>query len=132
MADNDDEVIDLWRNQTAEGFRMTPEEIRMKLKALEAKVRTRTRIGALVCAFLIIAFSMWAVIEKDFLMRIGSAATIIAVAFLGFQVYRNRFRTTPTPAMATPSIDHLRSELQRQVDFHRGKRFWSRMLLLAP
>ena len=34
--------------------------------------------------------------------------------------------------MTQPSLDHLRNELQRQVDFHRGKRLWSRLLLLYP
>ena len=28
-------------------------------------------------------------------------------------------------------MEHLRTELARQRDFHRGARFWSRMLLLV-
>ena len=34
--------------------------------------------------------------------------------------------------MTQPSLDHLRNELQRPADFHRGKRLWSRLLLLYP
>ena len=132
MADNDDDVIGLWQQQTVEGFRMTTEDIQMKLQTLESKLRARTRVGYLVCAFLIVAFSTWVFVEHDLLMRIGAAATIIAVAFLGVQVHQNRFKRGDAPPAAVPSIEHLRNELQRQVDFHRGKRFWSRMLLLAP
>jgi hypothetical protein len=130
MADND--VLNLWQKQTSEGFRMTPEEIQMKLQALDAKVRRRTRDLYLVSAFLITAFSTWAIIEKDPLMRAGSAATIISIAFLGFQAHRNRSRAVEASPVAMTTIEHLRSELQRQVDFHRGRRLWSRLLLLAP
>jgi hypothetical protein len=131
MAD-DNHVIDLWQQQTSEGFRLTSEEIQMHLQSLESKVRARTRGGYLVCAFLIVAFSTWAFFEHDILMRIGAAAVVVAVAFLAFQVNRSRFGTVDPPQMALPSLEHLRNELQRQMDFHRGKRLWSRMLLLAP
>jgi hypothetical protein len=132
MADNDNDVIDLWQNQTSEGFRMTQQEIQMKLRAFDAKLRVRTRDAYLAYSFLIVAFSTWAVVENDLLMRLGNAAMIIALAFLGFQAHRNRFRAVQASAIATPTIEHLRSELQRQIDFHRGKRFWSRVLLLTP
>lgn len=132
MADNDSNVLDLWQKQTSDGFRMNPAEIKMKADALDTKLRARTRGGYLVSGFLIIAFTTWGVVEHDPLMRLGCAATVIAVAFLGIQVHRGKSRKPPASAMATPSIDHLRSELQRQVDFHRGKRLWSRLLTLGP
>ena len=132
MANDDSKVIDLWQRQTPEGFRLTSEEIQMTLQKLESKVRARTRAGYQVCAFLIVAFGTWAYFEHDTLMRFGSAATIVAVAFLGWQVHRNRVETGGAPQMTQPSLDHLRNELQRQADFHRGKRLWSRLLLLYP
>ena len=132
MADNDKAIVGLWQQQTAQGFRMTPEDLRMKLQALESKMRARTRGLYLVCAFLIIAFSTWAFLEHDLLMRIGAAANVIAIAFLGVQVHQNRFKRDDAPPAPLPSLEHLHNELQRQVDFHRGKRLWSRLLLLAP
>ena len=132
MADDNGDIVDLWQNQTAEGFRMSQKEIEMNAQALDSKVRARTRGAYTVSVFLIIAFSTWAVFEHDLLMRLGAAATVIAMAFLGAQAYRNRSKIVPASTMAAPSIEHLRSELQRQADYHRGKRFWSRMLLLAP
>lgn len=127
MASDNNHVIDLWQQQTSEGFRLTPEQIQSKLQDLEAKVRLRTRGGYQVCASLIVAFSAWAFLEHDLLMRIGFAASIVAIAFLAFQVGR-----ADAPQVALPSVEHLRNELQRQVDFHRGKRLWSRLLLLYP
>jgi hypothetical protein len=132
MADKDRDVVDLWQNQTSEGFRMTPEEMQMKVQDLEKKLRTRTLGGYMVCAFVILAFGTWAMIEHDPLMRLGALATIAAVAYLGYQLRQNRFRTNVPAAVATPSIEYLRSELARQRDFHRGKRFWTRMLFLVP
>lgn len=132
MADKDKAIVGLWQQQTAEGFRMTLEDLHMKLQTLESKMRARTRGGYLVCAFLIIAFSTWAFLEHDLLMRIGAAASVIAIAFLGVQVHQSRFKRDDAPPAPLPSLEHLRNELQRQVDFHRGKRLWSRLLLLAP
>jgi hypothetical protein len=130
MTDDDKPVIDLWQQQKPEGFRLTSEEIQMNLERLESKVRARTRAGYQVCAFLIIAFGTWAFVEHDLLMRLGAVAIIVAMAFLAFQV--RRFGRADKPQVALPSVDHLRNELQRQVDFHRGKRLWSRLLLLYP
>ena len=132
MADNDNDIVALWQQQTSEGFRMTSEDIQMKLQTLESKLRKQTRDGYLVCAFLIIAFSTWAFFEHDLLMRMGFVASVIAIAFLGVQVYQGRFKSAGAPPAALPSLEHLRNELQRRVDFHRGKRLWSRLLLLAP
>jgi hypothetical protein len=132
MADDDTHVTDLWQRQTAEGFRLTSEEIQMKLQTLESKLRARTRSAYLVSAFLIIGFSGIAFFERDLLMRLGCAATIVAVGFLTFQAHRSRFGAGDAPQMELPSLDSLRNELQRQRDFHRGKWFWSRFALLAP
>ena len=85
MTDEDNQVIDLWQQQTSEGFRLTSEEIQMNLRKLESKVRVRTRGGYQVCAFLIVAFGTWAFFEHDLLMRLGAAVNIVAIAFLAFR-----------------------------------------------
>jgi hypothetical protein len=132
MADDGNDIVALWQQQTSEGFRMSSEEIQMNLQTLESKLRAQTRGGYLVCAFLVIAFTAWAFVEHDPLMRIGAAATVVATAFLGVQVHQSRFKRADASSAALPSLEHLRNELQRRVDFHRGKRLWSRLLLLAP
>ena len=128
----DKDPIAAWQSQTVEGFRMTPKEITMKSEALEAKLRNRTRGGYLVCAFLIVMFSIWFAAEPDVLMRTGAALSFLAVVNLGVQVHRYRFRPLPGAELgAVPSAEHLRNELARQRDFHRGRGFWLRLLFLA-
>jgi hypothetical protein len=132
VSDHERDVLALWQDQAAEGFRMTPEEIQMNVQRLESRMHQRTRGGYLVAGFLIVAFAAWAVVDANPILRAGAAAVIIAVAYLGYQVHQNRFRQAPASAVAISSIDHLRAELERQRDFHRGRTFWSRMLLLGP
>ena len=132
MNDNERDVLALWQNQTAEGFRMTPEEIQMKVQELENRMRVATRNGFILFIFLIVGFSLWAIIDRDPITRAGAVAIVLSVVYIGFQVYRSRFRKAPASAVPTASIDHLRTELARQRDFHRGKRFWSRFLFIAP
>ena len=132
MTDNERDVLALWQNQTAEGFRMTPEEIQMKLQQLETKMRVARRNGFKVFVFLIVAFTLWAILDSDPITRAGAVATVLSVAFIAYQAHRSRFRKAPPSAEPTASIDHLRTELARQRDFHRGRLFWSRLLFIAP
>jgi hypothetical protein len=130
MADSDD-LLDLWQSQSSEGFRMSAKEIRVKAEQLDKALTARTRAAYQVCAFLIIAFSWWAVIDDSPLLRVGAALTVASVVYLGYQVHQNRFRRPAADAIASRSLEHLREELTRQRDFHRGRRFWSRLLFLA-
>ena len=132
MADNDKHVIDLWQQQTSEGFRLTAEQIQMSLQKLEARVRSRTRDIYLATAFTTVGFGVWAFVTHDLLTRIGAIMLIVAGNFLLLQVHRNRIRRSHDPQMAVPSLEHLRNELQRQMDFHRGKQLWSRLLVMFP
>jgi hypothetical protein len=132
VNDSERDVLALWQDQTAEGFRMTPEEIQRRAQALETRMRVATRNGYKVFAFLIVGFSLWAIFDSDPITRAGAVAIVLSVVYIGCQAYRSRFRKAPAPAVPAASIDHLRMELARQRDFHRGKRFWSRLLFIAP
>lgn len=130
---NNDErtVLALWQNQTGDGFRMTPEEIEMRLERLDAKMRARTRGGYLVAAFLTVWFAVMAYLESDPFLRVGAIAVVGSALYIAWQLRQSRFRRPVAVAVPTASIDHLRNELQRQRDFHLGRRFWSRMLFLS-
>jgi hypothetical protein len=132
MADKDGNVIGLWQGQSSEGFRMTPQEIQMKLQAHDRAMREQKRSGYLAGAFLLIAFSTWAILDNHLLLRLGIGAVVVAFAFIAVQVRRSRSRAGLASTMSTPSIVHLRRELQWQADNHRGKTFWSRWLVLVP
>ena len=125
-----DDVAALWRAQSSEGFRMSNEEIRNRIETMNRKMRRRTIGGYLLCATIIVSFAGWLFIGMNSLQLVGAVLTIIAVSYMAWQIRANRFRTPSIDVVDT--LEHLRRELARQRDFHRGTRFWSRMLLLVP
>jgi hypothetical protein len=128
-----DDVVAVWQTQGGDGFRMTTEVIHRRIETMDRKLRRRTIDGYLVCAALIAFFVWWMVVGMNLLQQIGAVLTIIGVSYLAWQIYQNRFRGAPAEdAGNTASLDHLRTELLRQRDFHWGSRFWWRMLLFVP
>jgi hypothetical protein len=125
-----DDVVALWQTQGSEGFRMSNEEIRNRIETMNRKMRRRTFDGYLVCAFLIVSMVAWMFVGMNALQLVGAVLTIIGVSYLAWQLRANRFRRPGDEAQNT--VEHLRAELARQRDFHRGERFWSRMLLFVP
>jgi hypothetical protein len=129
-AMENDDVAALWRAQSNEGFRMSSEEIRNRIETMNRKLRRRTIDGYLVCGALIVFFAGWMFVGMNSLQLVGAVLTIIAVSYMAWQIRANRFRTPSIDVVDT--LEHLRRELARQRDFHRGTRFWSRILLLVP
>jgi hypothetical protein len=129
-AMENDDVAALWRAQSNEGFRMSSEEIRNRIETMNRKLRRRTFDGYLVCGALIVFFAGWMFVGMNSLQLVGAVLTIIAVSYMAWQIRANRFRTPSIDVVDT--LENLRRELARQRDFHRGTRFWSRILLLVP
>ena len=128
-----DDVVTLWQAQGSEGFRMSTEDIRKRLETVNRKVRRRTNDGYLVCAVLIVFFTGWMFAGMGSLQKVGAVLMIIGISYLVWQLRQSRFRGAATGQSGdTASLDHLRTELARQRDFHRGPTFWSRMIALAP
>lgn len=134
MADErTDDVLGLWQNQTTEGFRTTPDELRKRMEQMEKQLRRRSRDGYLLCGFLVVFFMLWLNVSTDPVQRIGAAMTIAGVGYLAYQLRQNRWRETPPADIGnTASADFLRTELIRQRDFHRGRTFWVRILAFFP
>lgn len=128
-----DDVVTLWQAQGTEGFRMSTEEILARIEAVNRKVRKRTNDGYLVCAFLIVFFTGWMFTGMSSLMKVGAILTVIGVSYLAWQLRQARVHGAAIgDAGDTASLDHLRTELTRQRDFHRGATFWSRMIVFVP
>jgi len=128
-----DDVVTLWQAQGSDGFRMSTEDIRKRIETMNRKVRRRNFDGYLVCAVLIVFFTGWMFVGMGSLQKVGAVLTIFGLVYLVWQMRQNRFRGAATGQSGdTASLDHLRTELARQRDFHRGATFWSRMLALAP
>jgi hypothetical protein len=126
----DDDVIALWQAQSSGGFRMSSDDIRLRVALMNRKLRRRTIDGYLVCATLILFFGGWMIVGLNTLQMTGSVLTICGVSYLAWQIRANRFRALPIDASDT--VEHFRRELARQRDFHRGSRFWSRLLGFVP
>jgi hypothetical protein len=128
-----DDVVTLWQAQGTDGFRMSTEDIHRRIETMNRKVRRRTIDGYLACAILIVFFVGWMSVGMSSLQTLGAVLTIIGVGYLVWQIRQNRFRGAATgDAGNTASLDHLRTELARQRDFHRGATFWWRMLVFVP
>jgi len=125
-----DDVAALWRAQSSDGFRMSSEEIRNRIETMNRKMRRRAFDGYLVCATMIVFFAGWMFVGMNSLQLVGAVLTIIALSYMAWQIRASRFRTPSIDVVDT--LEHLRRELARQRDFHRGTRFWSRMALLVP
>jgi ABC-type uncharacterized transport system YnjBCD permease subunit len=70
-------------------------------------------------------------------MKFGSALVILGMAYMTGQVWLNQrsCRASRLRAEASGnvnSLEFLRSELERQREFHRGIWFWSRLAVLMP
>jgi hypothetical protein len=128
-----DDVVTLWQAQGTDGFRMTTEDLHTRIETMNRKLRRFTIDMYLVCAVEIVFFIGWMFVGMNRLQTLGAVLTIIGISYLAWQIRQNRFRGAATGnAGGTASLDHLRTELARQRDFHRGATFWWRMFALVP
>ena len=133
MADDtqSNDVVTLWQTQGTEGFRMSTEDIRSRIEAMNRKLRRRAIDGYLVCGALVAFFVGWMIVGMNSLQQVGAVLTIIGVSYLAWQIRANRFHGMKTDDGAA-TTEHLMRELARQRDFHWGARFWWRMLFFVP
>jgi hypothetical protein len=128
-----DDVVTLWQAQGSDGFRMSTEDIHRKIETMNRVLRRQAFDVYLVCAMMIVIAISSMFLGLNTLETLGAVLGIIGCSYLAWQIRQNRFRGAATgKAGDTASLDHLRTELARQRDFHRGARLWSRVLLLMP
>jgi protein-S-isoprenylcysteine O-methyltransferase Ste14 len=128
-----DDVVTFWQAQGTDGFRMSTEDIHKRIETMNRKLRRDAFDGYLVCALMIVIFIGSMFVRMSSLETLGAILSIIGYSYLAWQIRQNRFRGAATgDAGDTASLDHLRTELARQRDFHRGARLWWRLLLVVP
>lgn len=127
-----DDVKALWQNQHPEEIRMTVEEIHKRAEQDRKRVRSRTLVGSAICWALIAYFALALFVLPNVLARIGSCLTIIACAYMLYQLHGRRGEALSLQPTGVSGIRAYRTELERQRDFHRGSWFWSRLLILVP
>ncbi len=134
--DNDsqpDDVVTLWQAQGTDGFCMSTEDIHRKIETMNRVLRRQAFDIYLVCAMMIVIAISSILLGLNTLEAVGAVLGIIGYSYLAWQIRQNRFRGAATgDAGDTASLDHLRTELTRWRDFHRGARLWWRLLLVLP
>jgi hypothetical protein len=91
----------------------------------------RSVVGGIAAAIVIASFGVFFFVFPNWLQRVGSILTVIGALYLVVQLRMRSARAMPDVALSS-CLQFYRSELQRQRDFHRGKWFWSRMLIFLP
>jgi hypothetical protein len=121
----------LWKELNTNPRQISPEQLRKEAEKLRTEVRRRSVIGGGAALFVIAGFTLSFCLFQNALQRIGS---LLTVAGAGYMVVQLRMRSMrPVADMGqTDCITFYRTELERQRDFHRGKWFWSRLLIFLP
>ncbi|MGA2652397.1 MAG: hypothetical protein ABSF28_17815 [Terracidiphilus sp.] len=128
---------DLWQKQAQSSFEISPEKLHCLRKRLNRKLLVRDGTVWVLCLFEICWFAWILVALPQPLMKFGSALVILGMAYMTGQVWLNQrsCRASRLRAEASGnvnSLEFLRSELERQREFHRGIWFWSRLAVLMP
>lgn len=126
-----EDLKNIWQELETNSIQLSPEKIRNETALLRKGVGRRSVAGGAIGLFLIACFSLFFFIFPNWLQRAGSVLTVAGVVFLVVQVRMRRVLAIPDSG-ATDCLNFYRAELERQRDFHRGKWFWSRMLVFMP
>jgi hypothetical protein len=128
-----DDVVTLWQAQGTDGFRMSTEDIHRTVETMNRVLRRRAFDVYLVWAIMIVICIGSMFLGMSSLETLGAILTIIGYSYSAWQILQNRFRGAAAgDAGDTASLDHLRTELARWRDLHRGARLWWRLLLFFP
>jgi Mg2+/citrate symporter len=126
-----EDLKSIWEELDTNPVQLSPDQLRRETTKLQKGLRRRSVMGVGVCSFLIAGCTIFFFLFQNRLQRIGSVLTVAGAAYLLAQVLRMRARTVPD-AVETDCVKFYRAKLERQRDFHRGKWFWSRMLMFTP
>ena len=127
-----DDVKALWQNQQPKEIRMSVDEIRKRAEQDRKRVHRRTLLGSAIAGALIACFVLALFVLPNVVARIGSCLSIVACTYMAYQVHRRRGETLSWQPTGVAGIHAYRTELERQRDFHRGRWFWSRLLICVP
>lgn len=126
-----DDLKRLWQELSTSPLQLSPEQLRQEVEKLQKGLRRRLVIGGGAALSVIAAWTLYFFLFPNRLQRIGSVLTALGA---GYTIVQLKMR----PARAMPNVgetgcsDFYRAELERQRDFHRGKWFWSRLLIFLP
>jgi hypothetical protein len=131
------DVRNVWQAEGAGAIGMSGSDLRARIDLLARQTRRRTIGGLVVCGLVLVSCIWWLTLLSDPLSRVGILLTAAGIGALAWQLFAGRegeqaARRRAAAMGGTPSVDFHRSELERQRDFHRGWRLWSRLLVFVP
>lgn len=128
---------DIWQADGTGAGRLSPGELRARIDRL-ARTTRRRNYGALVVCAIVLAICVWLFLWiGEPLARIGALLIVVGIGTIVFQVRANQGSEQAAVRRAsqmgeTASVEFYRADLERQRDFHSGRRLWTRLLLFAP
>jgi hypothetical protein len=111
------------------------QEIPDRMEKLNEQVRRRNRVAGISCLMVTAGFARFFFLFTSTLERIGVCLTVIASGYMLCQLFLARPRRAPKNVREFDYAERAtvyRAELVRQRDFHRGSRFWWRLIVFAP
>lgn len=126
-----EDLKNVWQELDTNPVRLSPEQARDETAGLRRGLRRRTVLGGLAASIVIVSWAIFFFVFPNPLQRIGSVLTVAGAAFMAVQLRMRRALAMPD-AREIDCVTFYRAELERQRDFHRGKWFWSRMLIFTP
>ena len=140
---NDDtaanDVRSAWQADACSAVTPSASELRARIGGVSRKTSRRTVGGLVVCVAVLASWGYvwWVAPVASVLARAGILLTCLGIGVLALQLLVHRdideseWRARSERG-ATPSLAFHRWQLERQRDFHRGWRFWTRLLALTP
>ncbi|MGA2218469.1 MAG: hypothetical protein ABSG51_10310 [Terracidiphilus sp.] len=131
------ELCQLWQSQPHSPFQMSPEAMRNCMKMLNRTLLIRDATVWLVGLFEAGWFSWMLFALREMFIKVASSLIILGMGYMIVQTWLDQRRRRIARILAgesgnIDSIHFLRSELERQREFHRGLPFWSRLVALLP
>jgi hypothetical protein len=119
-----DDAANIWRKQHTEGTAMTLANIHDRAQKFQSQIRRRNMREYAAALVVVLVFGLYLWIFPGWMMKTGSALSIIAALFVVWQLHK-RGASVVVPANAgMPLIDFHRAELIRQRDALKSLGVW--------
>jgi hypothetical protein len=124
-----DGVLKAWQAQATTPFRMTADDVRRRMEAMDSKRRRAVIDLYLTFGLISLVLIALAAMSPGLLMKLGAAMSMLGFGYLLLQVRRQYGPLTAEPP--DTSVRAYQAELQRRLEFTR-KGLWARLLSITP
>jgi hypothetical protein len=119
-----DPIKTLWQSQSREIEAMPLEQIVMRARAFQAKLRRRRLLEYVAGAFTIVVFALYVYVFPGWMIKTGSLLCILALVNVLWRRHHRAAARLMPEAPAAALVDFYRSELVRHRDAVGGSWLW--------